>query len=148
MTAQLANTFNMPQIDKFIEQNEAMTEEFHQLEQLDEKIETITDLRESDKEMDDLAKTAMDTFDDLVTLGMDAELRHAAPILEVAAKMLGHAIMAKSAKIDRKLKAIDLEMKRQKMTQSQATETETGTITGDAKVLDRNDLLKLINNSR
>lgn len=114
------------------------------LEELDAKVPTITDLSGSDAEMDALAKKATDSFDDLMTLGMNVEARFAAPIFDAASKMLGHAVTAKTAKLEKKLKAIDLELKRQRQQHQLGNNDESGTVEGEARVLDRNELLRML----
>jgi hypothetical protein len=64
--------------------------------------------------------------------------------------MLGHAITAKTAKLDKKLKMIDLQMKKLRLDQQQQIiddkKVEAGTgpavQTGTGIVLSRNDLLE------
>ena len=66
----------------------------------------------SDAEFDQLAAKAEQAYDDLMDLGMNVEARHGSKMFEVAANMLNAAITAKSAKIDKKLKMIDLQIKK------------------------------------
>ena len=61
-------------------------------------------LEESDKEMDDLAKMAVGSYQDLMNLGMNVEALMASEILSSASQFLGHAITAKQAKINKKIK--------------------------------------------
>jgi hypothetical protein len=70
-----------------------------------------------DKELDDLAQRATDAYDDLMDLGMNVEARYSGRIFEVAGTMLKNAIDAKSAKLDKKLKMIELQLKKQKLDQ-------------------------------
>ena len=143
MTKQLENVFDLPSMNSIDAQ--ALAQEFQSLEKIDQQVPTITDLSSSDAEMDELATKAMDSFDNLVSLGMNIEQRFAAPIFDAASKMLGHAVMAKTAKIDKKLKAIDLEMKRLRlMHQIGNKDTDGEPIEGAARELDRNELLKLL----
>jgi hypothetical protein len=68
----------------------------------------------------------------------------------VASQMLGHAITAKTAKMNKKLKMIDLQMKKMRLDQQQAAldakaELEEGSVQqGTGMVLSRNDLLQRI----
>jgi hypothetical protein len=70
----------------------------------------------------------------------------------VASNMLGHAITAKTAKLDKKLKMIDLQMKKMRLDQQQqvidakAADAGTGEAmqTAQGMVLSRNDLLERI----
>ena len=143
MTKQLENVFDLPSMDSIDAQ--ALAQEFQSLEKIDQQVPTITDLSSSDAEMDELATKAMDSFDNLVSLGMNVEQRFAAPIFDAASKMLGHAVMAKTAKIDKKLKAIDLEMKRLRLMHQIGNKDSDGEpIEGAARELDRNELLKLL----
>jgi hypothetical protein len=59
-----------------------------------------------------LLPEAEQAYDDLMDLGMNVEARHGFKMFEVAAGMLNAAITAKSAKIDKKLKMIDLQIKK------------------------------------
>jgi hypothetical protein len=95
-----------------------------------------------DKELDDLAKKAEEAYDDLMDLGMNVEVRYSGRIFEVAASMMGNAITAKTAKIDKKLKAIDLQLKKYKIDKD-ANEDPNDIINGQGYVItDRNELLK------
>jgi hypothetical protein len=63
--------------------------------------------------------------------------------------MLGHAITAKTAKLDKKLKMIDLQMKKMRLDQQQAVldskqEPENPVQQGTGMILSRNDLLQRI----
>ena len=69
----------------------------------------------NDHELDNLASKAEQAYDDLMDLGMNVEVRYSGRIFEVAGTMLGHAITAKSNKIEKKLKAIDMQMKKYKI---------------------------------
>jgi len=96
--------------------------------------------------MDDLAKKATDSYDELMSLGMQVDSRFAAEIFSVASNMLGHAITAKTAKLDKKLKMIDLQMKKMRLDQQQADKDPEGTAAQQAQghVLSRNELLERI----
>jgi hypothetical protein len=96
----------------------------------------------NDHELDDLAKKAEEAYDDLMDLGMNVEVRYSSRIFEVASSMLGHAITAKSNKIEKKLKAIDMQMKKYKIDKDN-NEDPNDVINGQGYVItDRNDLIK------
>jgi hypothetical protein len=96
-----------------------------------------------DSELDELAKKAVDAYDDIMDLGMNVEARYSGRLFEVAAGMLGHAITAKTAKLDKKLKMIDLQLKKQKLDQDANSADEGVTIQGDGVIItDRNSLLE------
>ena len=149
MTKRLEELFDLPE-------NQALdSEEYKQgleaLDELDQQLPEnvdITDLSTSDREMDDLAKKAVDHYQDLMDLGMNVEPRFSAPIFEAATKLLGHAITAKTSKIDKKLKAIDLDLKRRRLElqEKQANLNTDADNEGSARELDRNALLEMIRN--
>jgi hypothetical protein len=92
-----------------------------------------------ERELEKLAKKAEAAYDDLMDLGMNVEVRYASRIFEVASSMLGHSISANTAKIDKKLKAVDMQLKKLKM-ENRAPEDDM--IDGTAYVtLDRNALM-------
>jgi hypothetical protein len=95
-----------------------------------------------DSELDNLAKKAEEAYDDLMDLGMNVEVRYSGRIFEVASSMMGNAIAAKTAKIDKKLKAVDLQLKKLKMDKD-SPEDPNDVINGQGYVItDRNELLK------
>jgi uncharacterized protein YacL (UPF0231 family) len=74
---------------------------------------------------------------------MNVEARYSARMFEVAASMLGHAITAKSAKLDKKLKMIDLQLKKQKLDNDANGGDDSVTIQGEGVIIsDRNSLLE------
>jgi hypothetical protein len=80
-------------------------------------------------------------------LGMNVEARYSGRIFEVAGGMLKNAIDAKAAKIDKKLKMIDLQLKKQKIDQD-AGENDAGIdVTGSGVIVsDRNSLIEKLKN--
>ena len=101
----------------------------------------------ADSELDELAQKAKDAYEDIMDLGMNVEARYSARMFEVAASMLGHAITAKSAKLDKKLKMIDLQLKKQKLDQDANSADEGVTLQGDGVIItDRNSLLEKLKN--
>lgn len=100
----------------------------------------------ADSELDALAQKATDAYEDLVDLGMNVEPRYSARIFEVAQTALKNAIDAKSAKIDKKLKMIELQLKKQKLDQ-EAKPAGDDDIQGEGYLItDRNSLLEKLKN--
>jgi len=109
----------------------------------------VKGLAESDAEFDALATRATDAFDDLMDLGMNVEARYSGRIFEVAGGMLKNAIDAKAAKIDKKLKMIDLQLKKQKLDNDSIQEDNSVSIQGDGVIItDRNSLLEKLRNMK
>ena len=71
----------------------------------------------SDLELDKLAVEAEESYKNLMDLGMNVDSRYSGRIFEVAGNFIRNAIDAKSGKIDKKLKMIELQLKKQKLDQ-------------------------------
>ena len=99
----------------------------------------------ADKELDDLAEKAKQSYEDLMDLGMNVESRYAGRVFETASNMLKNAIEAKSQKLDKKLKMVELQLKKQNLDQKAGEQTDT--IDGEGYVvMDRNSILDRILN--
>lgn len=110
-------------------------------------VQTLPQIQELDNldehELDNLAKKAEQAYDDLMDLGMNVEVRYSGRIFEVASSMMGNAITAKSNKIEKKLKAIDLQLKKYKIDKDAGSDDPNDIINGQGYVItDRNELLK------
>ena len=116
------------------------------IDKIDLALPAVRGLDASDQEMDELAAKATATFDDLMDLGMNVDSRYASEIFAVAGAMLGHALTAKTAKMNKKLKMIDLQMKKLKLDQDRGEDPTVETAHG--QVLSRNDLLERLISSR
>jgi hypothetical protein len=77
-------------------------------------------------------------------LGYNMDDRNAGKIFEVASTMMGNAITAKTAKLDKKLKMIDLQLKAAKLAQTAKTEDDNGPQGLGDLTTDRNAILNLI----
>jgi uncharacterized protein YoxC len=114
------------------------------INKIDTALPAVRDLSASDTEMDDLAKLATDSYKDLMDLGMQVDSRFASEIFNSAGTMLGHAITAKTAKMNKKLKMIDLQLKKARLDQMEkaAGDGNPGMPTAEGQLLDRNSLLE------
>lgn len=97
-----------------------------------------------DKELDQLADQAVESFENLQSLGMNVEARFSAPIFDAASKMLGHAITAKLGKVQKKLKQQELALRAESLAMKKSTAGNPGDqpMEIEAQVFDRNELLK------
>jgi hypothetical protein len=84
-------------------------------DKIDQALPAVRDLDALDKDMDNYAEQAMKSFQDLMDLGQNVEDRNAAGIFDVASKMMTNAITAKTAKMDKKLKMIEMQMRKRKL---------------------------------
>jgi hypothetical protein len=152
MTRKLEELFDLPPTEDDINTSvPSILENREQLQALDETIDKVEaalpqvrGLESSDQEMDELASLAVAGYKDLTDLGMQVDSRFASEIFSVASNMLGHAITAKTAKLDKKLKMIDLQLKKMRLDQNVKTEDPAAgpMETGQGMVLSRNDLLE------
>ena len=95
-----------------------------------------------DQELDDIGQRAVTAYEDLMDLGMNVESRYSARIFEVAGNMLKTGLDAKSAKLDKKLKMVDLQLKKQKQ-DSKGESESTNLVQGEGYIIsDRNSLLE------
>ena len=122
----------------------ALAEMDSTIDKIELALPAVRGLESSDGEMDELADMAVKEFNNLLDLGMNVDSRYASEIFAVAGAMLGHAITAKTAKMNKKLKMIDLQLRKAKLDQSSGTEENIPTAQG--MVLDRNDLLNRLLN--
>lgn len=115
------------------------------IDKIDQALPAVRGLEASDSEMDELAALAVSSYRDLTDLGMQVDSRFASEIFSVASNMLGHAITAKTAKMDKKLKMIDLQLKKMRLDQQGKNSEDPDIIpTAQGTVLSRNDLLERI----
>lgn len=158
MTQKLEELFNLPpstsddatpeEAKTNIEENRALIQEVDQaIDKIDAALPFVNDLDTSDKELDDLSDLAKEKFQDLIDLGMNVEARFSGHILATAGTLLGHAITAKQAKLDKKLRMVDLQLKKARLDAQTAKndgEKIVDATDGNGVVLDRNELLKQI----
>ena len=154
MTKKLEELFNLEEQEKVepeVVEPEVPTHE--QVKSLDDSYEAVQDITKSlpeipelndasENELDSLASKAEQAYDDLMDLGMNVEVRYSGRIFEVASSMMKNAIDAKTAKIDKKLKAVDLQMKKYKIDKDMP-DAEGEVVNGSGYIIsDRNELLK------
>lgn len=156
MTKKLSELFDLPveeeadslneKIIESAEVQEVTQEAYSNLEKIELALTQVKGLEAADNEMDDLANLAQDSYKDLMDLGMQVDSRFASEIFGVAGTMLGHAITAKTAKINKKLKMLDLQLKKAQLDQKALSQTKEieNTPVGEGQLLDRNELLKQI----
>lgn len=116
------------------------------LEKIENALPQVRGLEAADEEMDELASMATASYKDLMDLGMQVESRFSSEIFNSAGTMLGHAITAKTAKINKKLKMLDLQLKKAGLDAKTASKEEEleNTPLGEGQALDRNELLKVL----
>ena len=100
----------------------------------------------ADTELNDIAEKALDAYEDLMDLGMNVESRYSGRVFEVAGSMLKTSLDAKVAKMDKKLKMIELQLKKEKM-ERDSSPGDGDIVNGEGYVVsDRNSLLEKLKN--
>lgn len=120
------------------------------IEKVESALPQVRGLESSDVEMDEIADLAKEAFNNLMDLGMQTDPRFSAEIFSVGSSMLGHALTAKTAKMQKKLKMIDLQLKQADLERKLAANKEKEqeeTPLGTGQVVDRNMLIKMILNN-
>jgi len=157
MTKKLEELFNLEETEKTpnVEEVSAeMIEEKHQqVRSVDDSYAAVDEITKSlpqvaelddlgEGDLDKLASKAEQAYDDLMDLGMNVEVRYSGRIFEVAGGMLKSAIDAKAAKVEKKLKAVDLQLKKYKIDKDN-NEDPNNIMNGEGYVItDRNELMK------
>jgi len=152
MTKKLSELFDLPTEESLTEpvlskDMDLVTQEtYSNLDKIEQALPQVRGLEASDTEMDELAKLAQDSYKDLMDLGMQVDSRFASEIFNSAGTMLGHAITAKTAKINKKLKMIDLQLKKASLDQKNVEKDKEieNVPLGEGSLVDRNELLKSI----
>jgi hypothetical protein len=165
MTKKLETLLNLPSAEEitteqgreFVEENRGIIQQVDSaIDKIDAALPGVHNLDTGDSELDELAEIAKSRAEDLIDLGMNVDPRFAGVILQTASTMLGHAITAKTAKMDKKLKTIQLQLQKAKLdhqiikdNKKALDDDDDVPIEGKGIVLDRNELLQqILNNQR
>jgi len=156
MTKKLEELLNLPESKKIVKQAEKIVEkqtaqpllrdlsEFDKISAALPYVKGLGDI--ADGELDALAQRATDAYDDLMDLGMNVDSRYSGRIFEVAGTMLKNAIDAKNAKLDKKLKMIELQLKKQQIDQKAGNEDSIDIQGSGVIISDRNSLIEKLKN--
>lgn len=153
MTKKLEELFELPQheIEKLSkpipeDAQEITQDALSNLEKIENALPQVRGLESSDTELDELADMAKNSYKDLMDLGMQVDSRFSAEIFNSAGTMLNHAITAKTAKMTKKLKMIELQLKKAQLDHKMSEKTEEieATPLGEGQALDRNELLRIL----
>ena len=158
MTKKLEDLLNLPESQELVQKAEVQENE-HKKYEIEKQEETLRDIAEFDKiaaalphvkglgdkadsELEDIAQKALQSYEDLMDLGMNVESRYSGRVFEVAGSMLKTSLDAKVAKMDKKLKMVELQLKKEKMDRDSST-GDGDIVNGEGYVVtDRNSLLE------
>ena len=152
MTKKLEEEFNLPPIEEVTEQVPSVQESKQEIEEVQdaltvsEKINAafkeIKGLEDHEIEMNDIAKEAINSYKQLMDLGMNVSDMAAGKVFAEASNMLKIALDASDAKTNAKLQQIDLMLKKARIDKFSDKGNNEEAV--QATVFDRNDLLKII----
>jgi len=157
MTKRLEEEFNLPPIAEAIEANQvpSIAETQHEIEvvehgltvaeKINDAFKEIKGLEDHAVEMDDVAQKALDSYTQLMSLGMNVSDMAAGKIFAEASNMLKIALEAKDTKTRAKLQQLDLMLKKARLDKTK-NQNEANDDAGAAAslVYDRNELLRII----
>jgi len=158
MTKKMEEFFNLPPAEELEVEEEPPIKTREQLmveakeiytslttaEKVDYALPTVVGLDMHDSEMDTIAFKAVKTFEDLIALGGNVPDIHAGKIYEVAGQMLKTALEAKNAKAEKKLRMIELQLKKVRAEQIDIDQGNGNRKLSGGGEFDRNELLKYI----
>lgn len=110
---------------------------------IDEALPQVRGLETEDRALDDYATEAMDSYKKLMDLGFNVDDRNAGKIFEVASTMMNNAITAKTTKLDKKLKMIELQLRLARLQKDLGKDEEQDK--PNELNTDRNAILNIIN---
>jgi hypothetical protein len=157
MTKKLEDLLNMDESKEIIKQAEkqekdqtkheiAHEESFRDIAEFDKIASALPAVKglggKADEELNDIADRALTAYEDLMDLGMNVESRYSGRVFEVAGGLLKTGLDAKVAKLNNKLKMVELQLRKEKQDKDGGI-SEDGMIAGEGYVVtDRNSLLE------
>ena len=157
MTKNLEDMLNLPEAKKIAKEEEKKEkQQLKQVEEAEDDLRSIAELDKisaalpavkglgelADKELNEVADKAMQAYEELMDLGMNVESRYSGRVFEVAGGMLKTGLDAKVAKLDKKLKMVELQLKKEKQDKDGGKQSSDGFSEGQGVVVtDRNTLL-------
>lgn len=141
-----------------IETTETKQSKLAELDKISAALPPVTGLgSRTDRELEEISKKAVASYEELMDLGMNVEQRYAGRLFEVANSMLKTGLDARIAKVEAKLKMVDLQLKKEKIEQVERQEERKEKLKIEKKeppkeleenkdyiVTDRNSLLEKI----
>jgi len=154
MTKKLEELLNLPENEDIVNDPKPVIAEqedtFRDIEEFDKIASALPAVKglgeKSDNELEDIAQRALQSYDDLMDLGMNVESRYSGRVFEVAGTMLKTGLDAKVAKMDKKLKMIELQLKKEKLDKERGN-SDGDIVSGEGYVVtDRNSLIEKLKN--
>lgn len=159
MTKRIEEVLDLPSLESLMGENPLSPEDQAKIDDITRALEAndididkhLLDpdgTREHAAEMDQIVDAAMTAHKDAIDMAFNMEPKNAGSIMEPAARFLELSMKAMQAKLDARMKGIELKMKREKLDHELRKNQEEGVVEGEAPVSeagslkDRNQLLK------
>lgn len=118
------------------------------VEKIDRALPSVSGLQSHDVDLDKIAARALTFFEDLSDRGMNMHDAHAGKVFEVASNLLRLVMEAKNSKAEKKLKMIELQLKKAKLDadnlkNKKSDDEDEGK---EIHIYDRNVLLRTLHN--
>jgi hypothetical protein len=155
MTKKLEDAFGLPPIDSYLSDADTtevtptysiaeVTEAMEISDRINTALAEVRGMESHDGEMDEISKLAVDSYEELMRLGMNMTDMAAGPVFSNASQMLKIALEARDSKVTRKLKQIDLMLKKANLDARVRKNEKPEEEEAEAQVFDRNALLKML----
>ena len=155
----LEELLNMPESKEIVQKDKeqsSKSEKQHAIVEHEETARSIAELDKisaalpqvkglgelADKELNEVADKSMTAYEDLMDLGMNVESRYSGRVFEVAGNMLKTNLDAKVAKLDKKLKMVELQLKKLKIDKTGKDDIGPVEESDGFVISDRNELMK------
>ena len=162
MTKKLEDLLNLPDSQEIVKEDQEQSDKVNkneiaeqeetrrsiaELDKISAALPQVKGLGEmADKELNEVSDKAMQAYEDLMDLGMNVESRYSGRVFEVAGQMLKTNLDAKTAKLDKKLKMVELQLKKEKQDKEGGVDGDS-IVNGEGYVVtDRNSLLDKLKN--
>lgn len=154
MTKKLEEFLNLTPLEDLVETPPPIEEETYPIQSVEdaltisEKINTalaeVRGMESHDKEMDEIALEAMESYKQLMALGHNMTDMASGQVFTSAVAMLKVALDAKDSKVSRKLKQVDLMLKKARLDQQEQAKEPDQSVIENNGIFDRNELLKIV----
>jgi hypothetical protein len=138
------NQLPMVNTAQIVDLQSSIKEQLTVAQRIDQALPQVKGLDTEDNDLDDYAQKAMESYDRLMDLGFNVDDRNAGKIFEVASGMMSNAITAKTAKLEKKLKMVSLQLQAARLANSMKDAEPAGDASTELTT-DRNAILNLIN---
>lgn len=154
MSRKLEDLINIPPISEMqaaIERSEELSVAidnsgvtFTLNDKLEAALPIVADIMAHDNEMDDIAGRALSSYNELCNMADNTPAMYSGKIYEVAANMLRTAMDAREAKLQKKLRIVEMQLKKLRIDKVKDESGESVTTNSNSNVFDRNELLELL----